>query len=114
VLALRTVELGGDWQAAWANYRRRRIQAWTVSLVVLAVLAGLLWLRERVPGLHDRLLLIFVASVSASCITSIRWAMFRCPRCGNPFNTVWRRSDPFRNRCRKCDLRVGEDPSKPA
>jgi len=104
----------GDWQAAWADYRRRRQQVWMAQLGGFSILAmGTAFLNGQSAS-EPRFLALCGACAAGIVITRIRLAVFRCPNCGRAFITAWRINVPFRNRCRHCRIEIGGEPGTPA
>lgn len=102
---------GHAYFAAWAEYRRRRRDAWLalVALFPAPVLAAFLvspicWaLNSGAPA--------FIAAVVGAlawfivnCIVRFRYFWWPCPRCHRPFFQALWIHWPFANRCLNCGL----------
>jgi len=102
-----------DWQAAWADYRNRRV----VSYLVL--LGGIGAMVAMSPGTPPFFVVAFILGVTFAF--HHKWS-FPCPRCGNPFGVRKKRYElsdfrgawwwQFTGCCLHCGIGVGEDPTR--
>ncbi|ABS63771.1 hypothetical protein Plav_2157 [Parvibaculum lavamentivorans DS-1] len=102
-----------DYEAAWADMRRRR-------LILLAVFAGYLpgvvllsLIATAVLNAFGAALgenLFFVIGISwmgAFLAVGIWYSWFRCPRCNNQFFMTWWCGNPLARKCLHCGLPRG-------
>lgn len=82
----------------WRELRRRE---WTLTGVALTSFGGIFFgYVERTPtGV-----LIMAGSIAAAAIAYLRWANWKCPRCGNPFRADRSEGPTRTDRCQHCDL----------
>jgi hypothetical protein len=90
-----------EYRDNWRKYRKIRIAFW-VSFASLALGVALVyWAAPKnmfPPDLLDLALIVFAIPY---LITYLKWAHWRCPRCGNFFSGVWWST----SRCVFCGLR---------
>jgi hypothetical protein len=116
----RGMDPGTDYAAAWREYGRRRGTFQVVggggvaALVMYKLLAtDRPFTRHAAIGAFELLCFVWLA---AAIVTGLRWAAFRCPRCGQVFAAFTETRWPYRRyprrlagRCGHCALGIGED-----
>jgi antibiotic biosynthesis monooxygenase (ABM) superfamily enzyme len=91
-----------SFDAAWADYRRRR-QFFGVWLGGFPVAIAIVKLLPPKPG-EFVFSILSVLLIAAFVVVAIRLLFFRCPRCGNTFFLDCLRRDLFSRRCIHCGL----------
>jgi hypothetical protein len=90
--------------------RWRRLTIAQLSLLLLFLLAWPLhWLIDRYLGgvRSTGAVSVLVIWVVALLFDGIYIALWRCPRCGEPFNCGFFSQTPYRRKCQNCKLLRG-------
>lgn len=93
-----------DFSSAWEDYKQRLawfFAVWIGGFFVVFVLA-----HAFTTILHSDVPFYALAGCPAVAFitTSLRLALFRCPRCHDWFFSTWFSHNPFASRCARCRL----------
>jgi hypothetical protein len=97
------------YQKEWEEYRKRQKFFWLSTLIIFPLIffSGVFFnefFKVEITGGLDIGSLYFIAFAIIVGISSFRFQLWKCPRCGNAFHWAWWWSSVFARKCLHCKL----------